>query len=76
MNVTETPEIIIAPVWQASAPWESYLNILDEKGIRYVVWESTYLANADRNFPEILPKIHGDFVMEYYLKSNYKVQAG
>jgi hypothetical protein len=44
-------------VWQASARWESYLNILDKKRIRYVVWGRAFLANADENFPELCLKV-------------------
>jgi hypothetical protein len=68
-----TPYSFLIYSYNTPAQFQEVISILERKKIRYIVWESTFLANADDNFPGMMPKSSKDLIMEPYLESHYNL---
>lgn len=59
--------------YNTPAQFREVTGILDQRRIRYVIWDSRFPALAADNFPGSEPRNSGDLIVEPYLESHYKL---
>lgn len=68
-----TPYSFLMYNYNTPAQFQEVIDTLDKRRVRYVVWEATFLSNADKNFPGMLPASPKALIMEPYLESHYNL---
>jgi hypothetical protein len=53
--------------------FQEVVGILDQRQVRYVIWDKEFETRAAENFPEMQPKNPSDLIVEPYLESHYNL---
>jgi hypothetical protein len=54
------------------AQFREVVSVLEQRRVRYVIWETTFTRQAGNGFPGMLPNNPADLIVEPYLASHYK----
>jgi hypothetical protein len=59
--------------YNTPSQFQEVVDILDQRRVRYIIWEASFAANAADGFPGSQPRSPNDLIMEPYLESHYKL---
>jgi hypothetical protein len=68
-----TPYSFLQYNYNTPAQFREVVDILEQRRVRYVIWDTTFATRAAENFPGMQPKSSNDLIMEPYLESHYKM---
>jgi hypothetical protein len=75
LSATENPTRYAALLYNFNTPsqFEEVITILDQRRVKYVVWNKGFEKNAKTVFPGMKKVRHDQLIIEPYLESHYKV---
>jgi hypothetical protein len=58
--------------YNTPAQFREVVSVLEQRRVRYVIWETTFAGQAGNGFPGMIPNNPADLILEPYLESHYK----
>jgi len=59
--------------YNTPAQFREVVNVLEQRRVRHVIWDTTFEAKAEKNFPGMRPKNPSDRIVEPYLETYYRL---
>lgn len=59
--------------YNTRAQFQEVVQCLEQRKVKYVIWDTTFPARASHNFPGLQPSNPSDLIIEPYLESHYKL---
>jgi 4-amino-4-deoxy-L-arabinose transferase-like glycosyltransferase len=58
--------------YNTPAQFREVVSVLEQRRVRYVIWETTFAEQAENDFPGMIPNNPADLILEPYLESHFK----
>jgi len=58
--------------YNTPAQFREVVDVLDQRRVRYVIWDKEFETRAEKNFPGMRPKNSNDRIVEPYLETHYR----
>jgi hypothetical protein len=59
--------------YNTPSQFREVVAVIDQRRVRYVIWDKAFETKAEKNFPGMRPKNPNDLIVEPYLETHYRL---